>query len=194
MKYDTQKHRRRSIRLPGYDYARRGRYFVTICICDKENLFGKISNGLMEMNEYGRIAHEEWLKTEELRSNLRLDRFVVMPNHIHGIVIITSHTNSKGKNDICRGAARCAPTGEPSGKPTAGSLSAIVRAFKSAVTKRINDMRRTPGAPLWQRNYYEHIIRNDGELNGTRKYVNDNPKNWEQDEENPNMHNHYTPA
>jgi len=191
MKYDSYKHRRWSIRLRGYNYTRPGRYFVTICTRDKENLFGEISDGVMQINEYGRIAQQEWLRTRELRSNVRLDQFVVMPNHIHGIIVITPRDNVKNMGNGCRGVARYAPTGASTGNISAGSLPAIARAYKSAVAKRINELLGTRGAPVWQRNYYEHIIRNDAEWNSVSEYISTNPLCWEQDEENPDMHNPY---
>jgi len=136
---------------------------------------GDVVNGEMRLNELGQVVKSEWLKTAEIRDNVKLDAFVIMPNHIHGIVVIT---------DNCRGTACRAPT-EQFGKPTPGSLSTIVRSFKSAVTKRINEMRHTPGIPIWQRNYYEHVIRNEDDLNEIREYILNNPLRWELDSENP---------
>ena len=124
------------------------------------------------MNEYGMAVREEWLKTAELRDNVETDACTVMPNHIHGIVIITEGS---------RGTARRAPT-ERFGKPVAYSIPTIMRAFKSASTKRINEMRKTPGTPVWQRSYYEHVIRSDEELNAIRQYILSNPANWSTDE------------
>ena len=116
------------------------------------------------------------MKTAELRPDVELGTSIVMPNHFHGIIVI---------NDDCRGTARRAPTVSRFGKPVAGALSTVVRSFKSAVTKRINEIRRTPGMTVWQRNYYEHIIRNDGDLNKIHEYILYNPAKWTEDEENP---------
>lgn len=177
MKYDSFKHHRRSIRLKGYDYTQAGVYFVTICVAQRECLFGEIVDGEMRLNEYGRIVAEEWARTATMRSNVELGEFVVMPNHAHGIIVLTD-------NDV--GARRrLAPTTEQFGKPIAGSLPTIIRAFKSAVTYRINILRQTSGAPVWQRNYWEHIIRNERELERIRAYIINNPANWSIDEENP---------
>ncbi len=165
--------RRKSIRLRGYDYSQAGAYFVTICTQNRACLFGEIVDGEMNLNEYGCIVMDEWIKTTEIRNEIELDEFIVMPNHFHAIVVIT-----------CRGTARRAPTKgraptmERFGKPVAGSLPTIIRAFKSAVTKRINEARRSSGTKLWQRNFWEHIVRNENELNRIRQYIKNNPKMW----------------
>jgi putative transposase len=159
--------RRNSIRLPNYDYTTPGAYFVTICAFRKWRIFGEIVDGKMNLNEWGTIVRDEWIKTGQLRSNITLDEYVVMPNHWHGIIRI----------DACRGTARCAPTATARqfGSMDADSIPSIIRAFKSAVTCRINALRKTPCVPVWQRNYYEHIIRNERELTKCRQYILDNP-------------------
>jgi putative transposase len=163
---------RRSIRLRGYDYSRAGAYFVTICTQNRECLFGEIMNGEMRLNDAGRIVVDEWLKTAEIRAEIELDEWVVMPNHFHGKLVIADR----------RGTARRAPTVEQFGRPVSGSIPTIIRSFKSAVTKRINDLRLTPGAKLWQRNYWEHIVRNEPELNRIREYIHNNPAQWKSDQ------------
>jgi len=175
MKYDPQNHHRHSIRLKDYDYSQAGGYFITICTHNRECLLGEIENGQMMLNEYGRIVMREWSKTDKIRTDVQLDNFVVMPNHIHGIIV------------ICRGVLQYAPTEyTPSSfKPPSQTIGAIVRGFKSAVAKQINRLRNTLGAPVWQRNYYEHIIRNEKELNHLREYIINNPLQWELDRENP---------
>ncbi len=169
--------RRRSIRLKGYDYAQPGAYFVTIVTHHRAMLFGRVVDGEMQLNEYGEIVREEWFRSAEIRTEIELfpDEFVVMPNHIHGIIWIV---------DV--GAwRRRAPTREQFGRPVPGSLPTIVRAFKSAVTRRINALRGTPGAPVWQRNYYEHIIRTERALDAIRRYIAANPLRWHLDRYNP---------
>jgi putative transposase len=162
-------HHRRSIRLAEYDYADAGAYFVTVCANGRECLFGEITDGVMVLNGFGVIVREEWLRTSEIRKEIILDEFVVMPNH--GIIVIT--------NDV--GATqRVAPTG-----PVSGSVGAIIGQFKSAVTKRINQIRDNPGVPVWQRNYFERVIRNDRELTAIREYIVNNPVKWAMDRENP---------
>jgi REP element-mobilizing transposase RayT len=185
MPYDPETHHRRSIRLKGYDYTHAGAYFITIVTQGRECLFGEIVDGEMRVNEYGQIVRDEWMKTRILRPQVILDEFVVMPNHIHGIICV--------EDDTVGAQHRCAPTmstipprGVTPNNVVPGSLGAIIRAFKSAVTKQINDRRGTPGATVWQRNYYEHIIRNDHSLQRIREYILTNPLRWHLDVENPN--------
>ncbi len=188
-------HHRRSIRLQGYDYSQAGAYFVTICTQGKVCLFGGIENGELALNEYGCAVRDEWLKTTDIRTEIRAGEFVVMPNHFHGILFIGIGTADicRGTADICtdtaagirRGTARRAPTNEQFGQPVSGSLPTIIRAFKSAVTKRINEIRQSPGALLWQRNYYEHVIRNEADYAQIAGYIADNPRRWEVDTLHP---------
>ena len=170
-------HHRRSFRLKGFDYTSENGYFITLVTHNRQKLFGENQNGEMILGEYGRVAVEEWFKTKELRPYVELveDEFVVMPNHIHGIIWITGNDG--------RGTARRAPTLERFGSPTAGSLPTIVRAYKSAVTKRINILRGTPGESVFQRNYYEHIIGTEREYERIAEYIANNPLNWSRDEE-----------
>jgi REP element-mobilizing transposase RayT len=160
---------RRTIRLKEYDYANPNWYYVTICTKNKRCAFGNVHKGKLVPNELGKVAKAEWLRTKTIRPNIDLDYYIIMPNHIHGIIIIES-----------RGVKHYAPTKKfisPS-----QTLGAIVRGFKSSVTKRINEMNKTYGKKLWQRNYYEHIIRNEQDLYRIRKYIQLNPLKWELDE------------
>lgn len=180
---------RRSIRLKGYDYTSPGAYFVTLVTRMRECLFGEITGGEMHLNMAGEIAREEWFKTAELRDNVRLnpDEFVVMPNHVHGIIWIVEVDDIVGACDGARvvGAQRrCAPTKTAPNIPPHG-LGAIVRGYKSAVTYRVNTMREIRGMPLWQRNYYEHIIRNEAELGRIQAYIQNNPIQWDADKLHP---------
>jgi len=166
---------RRSIRLPRYDYSRAGFYFVTICVRNKECLFGEIAEGKVRLSEFGIIADECWREIPIHFNNVILALHVIMPNHIHGILRITNV-----------GARHALPLqARKFGKPVAGSLPTIIGAFKSAVTRRINQVRSTPSAGFWQRNYYEHVIRNPDELSQIRQYISDNHKKWALDRENP---------
>jgi REP element-mobilizing transposase RayT len=186
MTHDKRQYHRRSIRLKGYDYTQVGAYFITICTHNRTCVFGEVVDGMMRLNEYGVIVREEWFRSAVLRPYLRLlpEEFVVMPNHVHGIIWIV--------DDV--GARRCraptlefrapTPTAERFGKPVPGSIPTIVRAFKSAVTKRINDRCGTAGAPVWQRNYYEHVIRTEESLERIREYILTNPLRWHLDREN----------
>jgi putative transposase len=245
MPYNPSIHHRRSIRLKGHDYTQPAAYFVTLCTHEWAHLFGKVVDGAMQLNECGEIVRTEWFQTAVVRPYvvLNLDEFVVMPNHIHGIIWIVGNDNGDdgvdngsdarddgsggdtprndgdgsggaGRRDDGAGSRggtvgaqrRCAPTFAPKNAtfppgaapqsagrairgatPTnvvPGSLGAIIRSFKSAVTRRINIMRNTPGAPVWQRNYYEHIIRTDRALNAIRRYIADNPRRWHLDRKN----------
>jgi REP element-mobilizing transposase RayT len=171
----NDKHRRRSIRLQGYDYSQAGAYFVTVSTHDKECLFGEIADGEIKLNAFGEVAQASWYELPQHFSYLGLDVFVIMPNHVHGIIVL---------NGV--GAQHAAP---PRGglRPNvqAGSLGAVVRSFKSAVSKQINELQGTPGMPVWQRNYYEHVIRNAEELHRIRQYIVNNPLQWALDRENP---------
>ena len=181
MKFNPEKHHRRSIRLQGYDYSQPGWYFVTIVTHDRGCLFGEIAGGEMLLNDMGFIVRDEWIKTAEIRPEIWLDEFIIMPNHIHGIIVIVDdnrrdETRPGGGDRRCRGDRRVAPTG-----PKPKSIGSIMAGFKSAVTKRANEYRGTPGHKLWQRNYWEHIIRNDTELYRIRNYIITNPQNWHKD-------------
>ena len=166
--FNMHKYRRRSVRLKEYDYSKEGAYFVTICTCDRALFF--------ENEAIRAVTQQCWLEIPKHFPTVQLDEWVIMPNHLHGIVVIVD----------CRGTACRAPTGK-FGNPTPGSLPTIIRSFKSAVSKRINILRDTPGAPVLQSNYYEHVIRTEDELNCARQYILDNPLHWEMDEDNPSQ-------
>jgi putative transposase len=187
MKYNPLLHQRRSIRLAGYNYTQHGEYFVTILTHERECMLGSIENEEVMLTEIGKIVNEEWLRTPAVRKNVELDEFVIMPNHVHGIIIIQD--DRKGV-DAFVGAYGNTPLREidsPPGKTPFRSpsrtIGAIIRGFKAASTKRINALRRTPGAPVWQRNYYEHVIRDEKDLEGVREYIAMNPSRWDVDDE-----------
>jgi len=174
--------RRRSIRLKGYDYTRPGAYFVTVCTHRREMLFGEVVNGVMQLNAFGEIVWKCWDEIPTHFPNVELDAFIVMPNHVHGIIVIVA--------DGMVGATHASPLPDPQylshpRGPAPQSLGAIVGSFKSAVTRRINHMRGTSGAPVWQRNYWEHVIRTERVLNAVRQYIHDNPPRWSFDRYNP---------
>ena len=164
---DVTQKRRKSNRLEGYDYSLAGCYFVTVCAQDRVNRFGDIVNEKMHLNETGRGVAETWEWLKGRYNNIGLDAWVIMPNHLHGILIIY---------DTCRGGSRTAPT-----KP----LGRLIGAFKTVSTKRINMRQGTPGTKLWQRSFYDHVIRDDDDLNRVREYIQNNPLRWALDEENP---------
>ncbi|MDO8461378.1 MAG: transposase [Deltaproteobacteria bacterium] len=196
MKFNPDIYHRQSIRLKNYDYSRLGAYFVTVCTWRREHLFGRVRDGIVELNEYGKIVADEWSRTSVIRAEIELDTFVVMPNHFHGIFIIN---NCRGTAPTCpiqknmpkspvrnAGVVGMSPPCpyEKFGKPVSGALGTIMGHFKSIVTKRINTIRQSPGTPVWQRNYHEHIIRDELELDRIRQYVANNPQNWDNDPEN----------
>jgi len=174
MPSDSSKNYRRSIRLQEYDYTQAGAYFLTICADERKSMFGKIVDGEIKLNQVGEAVKDEWLKTSAIRENVELDEYVIMPNHFHAILWILEG----------RGTARRAPTFEQFGKPVAGSVPTIVRSFKSAVTKSTNNIRRHSSL-VWQRNYYEHVVRNEADLNRIREYIIFNPVRWQFDRDNP---------
>jgi REP element-mobilizing transposase RayT len=175
MKYNPEKLHRLSIRLKDYDYSQNSAYFVTICTHNCRRLFGKAVIEKIQLNVYGRTVTECWDEIPRHFKNVILDEFTVMPNHVHGILSILD-----GRGTACR-----VPTVERFGSPVVNSLPTIVRSFKSAVTNRINKIGRTPGTLVWQRNYYEHVIRNEDKLNEIRQYIQFNPLKWHLDRENP---------
>jgi putative transposase len=187
MKYDPNKHHRRSIRLPGYDYSQSGAYFVTICAYQRQCIFGEIIDGQMCLNQCGAIIADEWQKSSVIRKEIELDAWIVMPNHFHGIVIIK---NIVRKNcDHIVEANGDDDGGENARSPLQGmkpkSLSSLMAGFKSITTKKINILRDAATTPLWQRNYYEHIIRNPDAMYKIRQYIINNPVSWEIDQLHP---------
>ena len=186
---------RRSIRLPGFDYSEYGYYFVTICTYNREPLFGEIINGKIKLNDAGRIVFDEWNNTANIRKNVELDIFTVMPNHFHAIIKINRPVGAYGHTPISTNANEDrayintpnedrAYINTPLQSPK-NNLGAIIRGFKSATTTKINLLLNSPGVPVWQRNYYEHIVREEDELNNIRQYILENPHSWVRDENNP---------
>jgi putative transposase len=177
MPFNPDIHHRKSIRLRGYDYSQAGLYFLTICTKNGECLFGNIADGEMHLNSNGKIAQEEWLKTAEIRSNIRLHESVVMPNHMHGIIEIIPTDNHDLQSDEMGSVVLCGE-GRMQSAPTLGN---IVKGYKSAVTRRINELQDTPGGVVWLRNYYEHIIRDESAYLYISEYIKTNPQRWQQD-------------
>ena len=200
MPFDRNRHHRQSIRLPGYDNASSGAYFVTICVQGGACLWGEVVDGEMQLSHWGQIAREEWLASDAIRQELKLDSFVVMPNHLHGIVWISATDAVDGRDDTSVGAHGRAPLQPAPLQPAPlqpaplqptplrrapRSLGSFVAGYKSAVTKRINQLRDRPGMPLWQRNYWEHIIRDEESLARIREYIENNPERWLEDQLHP---------
>ncbi|MBL0311066.1 MAG: hypothetical protein IPP77_15785 [Bacteroidetes bacterium] len=242
MPFNPNIHHRRSIRLKGYDYSQAGLYFITICCADRACLFGKIENGEMVLNEFGNIASNEWMKTPQLRPQIEMDVFIIMPNHMHAIIAINDtgrdalHTPNENANDVGRNVLHTPNddntpddnandvgrgvlhTPNDENKPDdnanekqgvcnmsndntneiqgvcntplrspSNTVGAIIRGYKSSVTKQINALGgHGNGAldspmPLWQRNYHEHIIRNEKSYQTIAQYIINNPAKWADD-------------
>jgi REP element-mobilizing transposase RayT len=177
---------RRSIRLCDYDYAQEGAYFVTICVYDHVCLLGDIIDGAMQLNDLGLIVAQTWDSLPARFLSVELDAFVVMPNHVHGIIVLTDSI----PESVGVGLALPAPipsnkdkkTGTPRSAPTLGD---VVGAFKSISAIGCNRALSRTGIPFWQRNYYEHVIRHEDDLNRIRDYIMSNPAHWAEDQENP---------
>lgn len=166
---------RRSIRLKGYNYSQPGAYFLTVCTYRHTLLFGKVRNGQMALNELGTIVFDSWLSIAKMRSNLSLDHFVVMPNHLHGIILIDETEQMDMRLEESPYSTKTP------GKLSSDSLGTIVGQFKGAVTKRAKTQSIPSASRIWQRNYYEHIIRDEDSLNRIRAYVVENPSRWTED-------------
>lgn len=204
MSFNSDIHHRNSIRLRDYDYSSAGAYFVTICAWQRECVFGEISDGEMRLNETGRLVDTCWRAIAGYFQQVSLDEFVVMPNHLHGIIVINSAKSIKvvgakqvssalpafGGNSIkAPDSGLMGEADESLASPLhgtqAGSLGAIIQNFKSISARRINKFQQTPGCPIWQRNYYERVIRTENELARAREYIVNNPLKWELDKDNP---------
>jgi putative transposase len=200
--YNPEIHHRRSIRLKGYDYSCPGAYYITICAKYREHLFGNIENGMMVLNECGMVAQKYWLEIPMHFPNVILDEYVVMPDHIHGIIFIdtteyvganvgannysplrtdtTPRMDTMPRMDTAPRMNTTSPRTDTTPsiiKPgTSKTIGSIVRGFKIGITKWFQE--NTDILSPWQRNYYEHIIRDENELNRIRQYIIDNPENW----------------
>jgi REP element-mobilizing transposase RayT len=219
----NREYQRRSIRLKGYDYSQSGTYFVTICTQNRESLFGESREGEMRLNDAGRMVQSVWNELPVFYSGVVTDEFIVMPNHIHGIVILSipspvgatprgrpaddarqsDEPQNAQQNGQSQGQSDWGQNGQPQGVAPTGdggdfvpmetvalSLSDVVHRFKTLTTKRyIDGVKQGDWQPfvgrVWQRNYYEHIIRNEKSLNRIRQYIANNPAQWETDDENP---------
>lgn len=172
MPYDPQKHHRRSIRLKGYDYTQPGAYYVTICTAARQCLFGQVVKGEMQLNLLGCIAKFFWLQIPAHFPHIQLDTYVIMPDHLHGILVIV--------DDTIVGTRHCrVSTKEQFCQPIRGSIPTAIRSFKGAVTKQIHGFFETTEVPIWQSSFYESIIRAQADLNSCRQYIIENPQRWE---------------
>jgi putative transposase len=208
MRYYRELHHRRSIRIKGYDYSRPGSYFVTLCTQDRECWFGEVIYGTVQLSPIGKAVHEGWLRIPSFFPNVVLDEFVVMPNHVHGIITMIDSDSVHagpgvglvtGRGLVGRGLINQTPTistrdaNATKNTNTDGewilmrnpkqTLGKIIRHYKAGASKLIRDGGHSHFQ--WQPNYYEHIIRNETDLNKIRKYIVENPMKWAEDAENP---------
>jgi putative transposase len=165
---------RRSIRLNNYDYRESGAYFVTVCTWQRIPVLSRVSADGVRLSPAGRIVHRVWEELPDHFPHVSLDAFVVMPDHVHGIVLFGPALADRIDAEWQAGAGM----GRSRPVVRAGSLGAVMRSFKSAATRAINEARRQPGQPLWQRGYWDRVLRNDVELARARDYVADNPRRW----------------
>ena len=188
--YNPTKHKRKSIRLKGYDYSQPGMYFITVAVKNRKCVLGKIVNNEMILSELGKIVQSEWLNIPTRFTNVQLDEFIVMPNHLHGIInvgatlAVTQNDNAVTQNDMNR---------EKTGASPAPTLGDIVGAFKLLTVNHwlefINKNNLNISCKFWQRNYYEEIIRNKVALQNIRQYIKDNPLKWNENTENSDSKN-----
>jgi REP element-mobilizing transposase RayT len=184
---------RKRLRLKDYDYSQPGAYLVTICTKDREHRFGEIADGEMRANAMAAVVESCWNDLSNHYPNIELDEFVVMPNHVHGIIVILDEPITVGECTVGDGLrpspTRPSPTGSSPTKKH--PLSEIDRAFKSFSARRINKICNTPGTPVWQRGYYDHIIRNERSLTRIREYITQNPQRWASDTQNYDSEGNY---
>ena len=170
--------RRNSLRYAGYDYTRAGAYFVTFCAHRGRSIFGWINEeAVMILNPLGQIAHTAWLDFAENHPEIEIDIFIVMPNHVHVLLWILAPTNPADKPPSDKERAF--------GDAIAGSLSTLIGAYKGGVTQKAKNTGVFAGSPLWQRNFHDHIVRSEEELQRIRKYIRTNPLRWKEDQLHP---------
>ncbi|MCX6558426.1 MAG: hypothetical protein NTW95_13525 [Candidatus Aminicenantes bacterium] len=187
MKFDPEVQRRRSIRMRGRDYSASGKYFLTICTQNRELIFGTIENKSMLLSPVGRIAERYWKNIPRHFPNIRLDEYCIMPNHIHGILIIEDIANVGVQYEIKQNHIEPLHPVEPRFHSfqhiVPKSIGSIIRTYKTAVTKRCKE--NGFDQFIWQRNFHDRVIRDNGELKRIQQYIRNNPANWDTDDENP---------
>ncbi len=164
---------RKPTRLAGFNYAQVGAYFITLVTQNRQHLFGEVIDSEFKANSIGEIVKSEWEHTGNIRSEVELDYSCVMPNHFHAIVFFK-------RNDLTNVIQEIS---QPEFIRRPRSLGSLVAGFKSSVTTKVNQFRGTPGSPVWQRSYYDHIIRDETDLNRIREYIVNNPMKWDLDKE-----------
>jgi REP-associated tyrosine transposase len=182
MRYNPDLHHRRSIRLKGYVYSQAGAYFVTLCTQNRECLFGEIINGKVQLKDAGRMVKRWWMELSKKFPTIGIDRYIIMPNHIHGIIWIQYQEVVGADLRVCPDVTQGAHTGAP--------LPTVMQWFKTMTSNDyIRHVKKESWPPLhgklWQRSYYEHIIGSEDELIRTSEYILNNPAHWAEDENNP---------
>jgi putative transposase len=170
--FNPNRHHRRSIRLDGYDYRRPGAYFTTICTHEREPVLAEIHSGTIRLSKTGQVVVCCWLALPRFFPNVELDSWVLMPDHIHGVILLFNGSNASGADHVIAN-----PSPRPNGTAPS-SVPAIIQNFKSVSTRKTNQLLSTSGARLWQRNYFERIIRTDRELDSIRRYIDENSARW----------------
>lgn len=187
------RYRIESARLKNYDYSSAGAYFITICTKNREHFFGQIIDGQLQVTQQSKICLACWLDLPNHYVNCVLDAFVIMPNHVHGIVVIPAPIVETGLKPVSTTTTTTTTTtmmtmtsslSPPKRSSKQYSISEIIRGFKTFTARKINDLQNTQGRPFWQSRFYDRIIRDEGELNRIRQYICDNPLHWENDRNN----------
>jgi len=180
---------RKQVRLRDYDYSQIGYYFITICTKNREEWFGKIESGIMRLNEFGEIARDFWFEIPSHFKEIKTDEFSVMPNHLHGILIIEEKTLGNGMvgNAYMRSHQRNAYMHSLQGR-TKMLLPRVAQQYKAVVTRKINSLQNDFHF-RWQKSFYDHIIRSEESLDNIREYIQNNPLRWDLDSENPSSKN-----
>lgn len=172
---------RRSVRLRFHNY-RGGLYFVTICAWGRRPLFGEVTDGVMRRSDLGQIAHDEWVRTGDVRPDVMLGAFVVMPDHVHLLFGIAESDSHVGHDDCRRGIPTVCPYPDGSvrrfGEIQAGTVASIMRQYKSLVTKQVWREHSRETGPVWQRGYHDRVVRTDREADALRRYIAENPTRW----------------
>ncbi len=177
VEFDNGSKKRRSIRLPEYDYGQAGAYFITVAAYHRKCVFGDIVNGEVRLSKMGVIVKTAWQELPAHFPNVINDEYVIMPNHLHGIIRIETDIVGARHASPLR---ECVKNSGPRGTAPL-SLGAIIGSFKSAASKRIHEIQGFEHFHLWQRNYYEHVIRDERDYERVLEYIRSNPMNWEQD-------------
>jgi len=172
--------KRKRTHLPDHDYAAAGAYFVTVCTHGRECRFGDVVNGLIRLNAIGEVVATVWQDIPRHFPNVGTDEFILMPNHLHGILIFFGHEDDP--------ATESRPPRARMPGPKRASLASIIGAFKSSASRHINAATSARISPLWQRGYYDHVVRSDDALDRVREYIRNNPLSWALDEDNPSKH------